>query len=145
MLLKKKFFYSIITTVRLIRIDVCPVLHTCINISSPKYHPYISKRLNVFRVVMVLLTTDWFGERIDRHGRRAFFVPICLDPGFLLPWQRGWVQIDRATINIDFPTFLLSEVMPQRLSLKYFSSFRRHWYSFQSSCLEDESVTALSV
>ena len=59
---------------------VCPVLHTCVNISSHNT-VRIFKRLNVFRIVMVLSTIDRFRliskkrrQRTDRHGRHTAFV-----------------------------------------------------------------------
>ena len=59
---------------------VCSVSHTCVNISS--YTTVcIFKRLNVFRIIMVLSTNDRFGlisnerrQHTDPNGRHASFV-----------------------------------------------------------------------
>ena len=74
------------TTVRVIRIDVCMPCssYLCEHFLS-RYYPYIFKRLNVFRIVMVLLTKDWFRRAHWSTWPPCFY---CLAPRFLLPWQR---------------------------------------------------------
>ena len=48
-----------------------------------------------------------------------------------------------ATINVDFPRFLLPEVMPKRDTLKYSSTFLRSDRIDTRRCLEEQGVTVL--
>ena len=62
-------------------------------------------------------------------------MPICL--------TLSRIQIDTATINVDFPRFLLAEVMPQRDTLKYSSTFL-HSEGIDTRCfLEEQGVSVM--
>ena len=62
-------------------------------------------------------------------------MPICL--------TLSRIQIDMATINVDFPRFLLAEVMPQRDTLKYSSTFL-HSDGIETRCfLEEQGVSVI--
>ena len=62
-------------------------------------------------------------------------MPICHTP--------SRIQIDMATINVDFPRFLLPKVMPQHDTLKHSSPFLRSDGIDTRCCLKEQGVTAL--
>ena len=124
MLLKKKrykkFLYNVMTTVRVIRIDVCMPCssYLCEHFLS-RYYPYIFKRLNVFRIVMVLLTKDWF-----RWAHWSTWPPCFYCPNLF----SSKVFATMATWRKDFPTLFVTHLVEFKSTEQRSISIFRHFY-----------------